>query len=300
LPYLKKAEDAVKSIKQADITEIRAIKRPKDIVKIIFDCVNILFQQPLDPVAPKMVEVSKAEHPFIADSFENHAVKNMTGPLLANLLYFSSNEKDQINEETIELLEPYLSLSDSRDPDKKLFDPEVAKVTSNALWGLCTWAGAMSDYHKQSKIVKPKLHMLELKTVALTEAQNKLADAKTQLDEVNAVKAELRARYDGEVAKKQELADAAAKTRKKMDQANRLINSLGDNKVRWLASRDQFQATKMQLVGDVAKACAFVSYCGPFNASFRQKLVLDYFGEDLAARGIPLTPDLEMTSFLVD
>ena len=142
--------------------------------------------------------------------------------------------------------------------------------------------------------------MLELKTVALTEAQNKLADAKTQLDEVNAVKAELRARYDGEVAKKQELADAAAKTRKKMDQANRLINSLGDNKVRWLASRDQFQATKMQLVGDVAKACAFVSYCGPFNASFRQKLVLDYFGEDLAARGIPLTPDLEMTSFLVD
>ena len=54
----------------------------------------------------------------------------------------------------------------------------------------------------------------------LVKLQNKLADAKTQLDEVNAVKAELRARYDGEVAKKQELADAAAKTRKKMDQAN--------------------------------------------------------------------------------
>jgi len=72
----------------------------------------------------------------------------MTGPLLANLLYFSSNEKDQINEETIELLEPYLNLEDSRDPEKKLFDPEVAKNTSAALWGLCTWAGAMSDYHK--------------------------------------------------------------------------------------------------------------------------------------------------------
>ena len=80
--------------------------------------------------------------------------------------------------------------------------------------------------------------MLEVKTVALTEAQNKLKEAKDSLDEVNAIKAELRARYDSEVAKKQALADTAAKTRKKMDQANRLINSLGDNKVRWMQSRD--------------------------------------------------------------
>lgn len=82
--------------------------------------------------------------------------------------------------------------------------------------------------------------MLEVKTVALTEAQNKLKEAKDSLDEVNAIKAELRARYDSEVAKKQALADTAAKTRKKMDQANRLINSLGDNKGRWMQSRDQF------------------------------------------------------------
>ena len=299
LPYLRKAEDAVKSIQQKDIVEIKAIRRPKDIVKIIFDCVNILFMKPMDPVTPKVIEVAKAEHPFISDSFENHTAKNMTGPLLQDLLNFSSYEKDQINEETIELLEPYLNLSDEKG-EKKLFDPEIAKTTSNALWGLCTWAGAMSDYHKQSKIVKPKLHMLEVKTVELEEAQEKLKEAKQQLDEVNAVKAELRARYDGEVAKKQELADAAAKTRKKMDQANRLINSLQDNKVRWMASRDQFQATKMQLVGDVAKACAFVSYCGPFNAPFRAKLINDYFGQDLSARGIPLTENLEMTAFLVN
>lgn len=134
--------------------------------------------------------------------------------------------------------------------------------------------------------------MLEVKTVALAEAQAKLAEAKGQLDEVNAVKAELRARYDTEVAKKQELADAAAKTRKKMDQANRLINSLQDNKVRWKESRNMFLQTKMQLVGDVAKACAFVSYCGPFNSPFRAKLTTEYFGEDLTSRGIPLTPDL--------
>ena len=94
LPFLRKAEDAVKSIKQADITEIKAIRKPKDIVKIIFDCVNILFMLSLEHVTPMMVEVARAEHPFIADSYASHGSKNMTGPLLANLLYFSSNEKD--------------------------------------------------------------------------------------------------------------------------------------------------------------------------------------------------------------
>jgi dynein heavy chain len=137
------------------------------------------------------------------------------------------------------MLEPYLNLSDVNG-ERKLFDPEIAKTTSAALWGLCTWAGAMSDYHKASKIVKPKLHMLEVKTVELEEAQEKLREAQGQLEEVNAVKAELRSRYDAEIAKKDALAEAAAKTRKKMDQANRLINSLQDNKVRWIKSRDQF------------------------------------------------------------
>ena len=73
--------------------------------------------QPLDPVTKKMVSINKAEHPFITDSFEGHTSKLMTGPLLANLLNFASNERDQINDETIELLEPFLNLRDSRDPN---------------------------------------------------------------------------------------------------------------------------------------------------------------------------------------
>jgi dynein heavy chain len=39
-----------------------------------------------------------------------------------------------------------------------------------------------------------------------------------------------------------------------------------------LEKKDLFQQTKRELVGNVAKACAFVSYCGPFNSEFRKKL----------------------------
>ena len=116
------------------------------------------------------------------------------------MLTFSQSEKDLINEETIELLEPYLTLKSEE--GKLLFDPEIAKTTSAALWGLCTWAAAMSDYHKQSKIVKPKLILLNQKTISLQEARAKLQAAQEELNAVNELKAALKAKFDAEVAKK--------------------------------------------------------------------------------------------------
>ena len=76
--------------------------------------------------------------------------------------------------------------------------------------------------------------MLEVKTVELEDAQAALKSAQEELDEVNRIKAKLKATYDEKTAYKQELTDDSNKTKKKMDQANRLINSLEDNKVRWI------------------------------------------------------------------
>ena len=106
--------------------------------------------------------------PFIKDSYDEHARQNLLGPLLRNLSEFSLNDKDNINEETIELLDPYIGLKTL--DEESIFLPEVAKITSNALEGLCTWCAAMSDYHKASKIVKPRLKLLDVKTAELTEA----------------------------------------------------------------------------------------------------------------------------------
>jgi dynein heavy chain len=79
-----------------------------------------------------------------------------------------------------------------------------------------------------------------------------------------------------------------------------LINSLEDNKVRWIKSAAEFKSLKQRLVGDVAKACAFVSYCGPFNFEFRVKLLDEYFHNDLLSKEMPVSEDLALTEFLVD
>jgi hypothetical protein len=46
------------------------------------------------------------------------------------------------------------------------------------------------------------------------------------------------------MAAKDALMEKAMKTKRKMDQANKLINSLADNKVRWEASSKEFKVRK--------------------------------------------------------
>lgn len=162
LPALEKAKKAVESIKPADINELRVTRTPTDTTRLIFDTVQILFQDPMCPVEPKSYVMLKTDTPFIKDSYEEYSGKKLQGPFLKQLIDFSNDEKDNINEETIELLDPYLNVKTPA--GVPLYKPEVAKKASAALEGLCTWAAAMSDYHIASKIVKPKLRLLEIRS----------------------------------------------------------------------------------------------------------------------------------------
>ena len=60
--------------------------------------------------------------------------------------------KEQINDETCELLEPYL-----QPPD---FNFEMAQKASGSVAGLCNWCEAMKTYHFVAKVVDPKIIML--------------------------------------------------------------------------------------------------------------------------------------------
>lgn len=74
--------------------------------------------------------------------------------------------------------------------------------------------------------MKPKLILLEKKMAELKEAEDNLAAAENELAEVTALKERLRKKFDAQMSEKTALQEKAAKTRKKMDQANRLIMSL--------------------------------------------------------------------------
>eukprot|EP00743_Colponemidia_sp_Colp-15_P002217 GILK01002403.1.p1 GENE.GILK01002403.1~~GILK01002403.1.p1 ORF type:complete len:1329 (-),score=303.46 GILK01002403.1:72-3644(-) len=85
-----------------------------------------------------------------------------------------------------------------------------------------------------------------------------------------------------------------------MEQANKLISGLAGEKKRWTQDSQRFADEKARLVGDCGVACAFVSYVGPFNQTFRTHLVKSKIYPDLNEKKIPVTDNLDITRFLVD
>merc|ERR1712166_793903 len=249
---------------------------------------------------PKEFTIQKKAVLFIADSNEEYTYDLFQQNLLGLLVEFGANSKDLINEETIELLAPYLELTFADQPETLVVSGDIAKGSSSALKGMCDWARAMSDYHKASKIVKPKLRLLNLKAGELKVAEAQLEAAMIELDAVIKKKAALDAMYAEKQGIKDQMQADANKLKRKMDQAAKLIDSLMDNKVAWTESAAQFSSQKIRLAGDVAKASAFVSYCGPFKAEFREILSQQQFVNDLNIRKIPNTEGLLLTNFLVD
>ncbi|EER20102.1 axonemal dynein gamma heavy chain, putative, partial [Perkinsus marinus ATCC 50983] len=287
LPFLHEAESAARSISSKDITELKTLKTPSDIIRLVFDGLLILQQK-------RVVDVRAEEKiDFIHDSYDEIAKSVLSDiRFLPDLLDFSANEKDNINDETCELLQPYLQLEN--------FNPAVAKKASGAAEGLCKWVGAMVMYHEAAKIVKPKMDYLKVQTAKLEAAMTELGEAEAELAAAQAVLDGLNAQFQEAMDGKNALEEKANATKNKMDQANKLINGLGGEKKRWTEDANNFADRRKRLVGDVALSCAFVTFCGPFNSEYRDKLNTEYFLADTHQRKVPASEKMDLVGFLVD
>jgi dynein heavy chain len=294
MPFVYEAEAAAKSIQPKDIGELKTMKSLSDIIKLITDGLVILFMGQLVPVKPAQMTMNKVTIDFIQDSYDVYG-RNVTfgnSDFLKNLLYFNAHTRDDINDETCELLMPYLALEN--------FNPGVAKKASGAAEGLCKWVGAMRMYHEAAKIVKPKLDYLKVQEGKLSVAMAELAVADGELQKAQAILDGLNAQFNEAMANKQALEDKANATKRKMDQANKLINGLAGEKVRWTDDSKNFSIRRKKLVGDCALACGFVTYSGPFNSEFRDKLNYDIFLKETHNRGVPASDRVDLVDFLVD
>lgn len=176
-------------------------------------------------------------------------------------------------------------------------------------------------YTNISKEVKPKIAALKVLTpqhscqldhktedfylhqVAeskLNVAMQKLAKAQGELDIVNEALRKMQSDFDAAMAKKQAIQNDADSTQKRMDSANKLISALGGEYTRWKTDSEAFADELRRMAGDVALACAFVSYAGPFNADFRSMLLDEKLYADCVAKRIPVTNGLSVTQFMVD
>eukprot|EP00966_Prymnesium_polylepis_P100054 2316709-Prymnesium_polylepis.1 len=155
-------------------------------------------------------------------------------------------------------------------------------------------------YTAISKEVKPKIAALKVAEGKLNVAMQKLTKAQGELDIVNESLKAMQTDFDAAMAKKQAIQADADATQKRMDSANKLIGALAGEYTRWKADSEAFADEIRRMAGDVALACAFVAYAGPFNADFRAILLDQRFYTDCMEKKIPVTKGLQVTKFMVD
>merc|ERR1740138_1700250 len=98
--------------------------------------------------------------------------------------------------------------------------------------------------------------------------------------------------FDEALRNKQLLLEDAEACNKKMDAANRLIGGLAGERKRWEEQSESFSDEIRRLAGDVALACAFITYVGPYNAEFRKHLQNNLYLKDCLEKHVPVTEDL--------
>ncbi|CAF3729197.1 unnamed protein product [Adineta steineri] len=282
-PALIAAEEALQTITPLDIAVVRKLGRPPRLIRQMMDCVLILFGRSLKNPIRFDPELQGAE-----PSWESSLKMMADTGFLQNLQTFP---RDRINDEQIELLQPYFRVPD--------YTPEGAKVAAGAIAGLLTWTRAMADFFYVNKRVLPLKANLARQEARLVKANMQLKMAQEELDRREAEVAEAQAEYDVAVEIKQRLQDDLDRTLKRMNAAKELIAGLADEQERWTEQSKQFRAQIGRLVGDVLLCTGFLSYQGPFNQDFRLLLVKDW-QKLLTERNIPFTRTLNVTEYLTD
>ena len=299
-PFVDDANSAIDSIKSADISEVKQLKKPSDIIRLVFDCVLLLFHNPVLPVELVTLSMKKEDISFLKPSWQ-HALPMMSDTqFMRHLQWFGKGSesrpvagKDLMNPETVEFLEIYLNLEN--------FNSKVAKNASGAAEGLCKFVTAMKFYFEASKLIKPKLEALTVAEAQLHDAERSLQQAMNRLSACNEHLAGLKEQFEAQMAEKTRVEEGARSLERRMDMASQLIEGLAGERVRWNEDAKSFDITTRRLVGDCALACAFVSYCGAFNQEYRLELINSRFRTDLEQREIPFTPGpVDLVGFLAD
>ncbi|KAL1771588.1 dynein heavy chain 8, axonemal [Sigmodon hispidus] len=282
-PALEEAEAALNTIKPNDIATVRKLAKPPHLIMRIMDCVLLLFQKKIDPVT------MDPEKPCCKPSWgESLKLMSATG-FLWSLQQFP---KDTINEETVELLQPYFNMED--------YTFESAKKVCGNVAGLLSWTLAMAIFYGINREVLPLKANLAKQEGRLAVANAELGKAQALLDEKQAELDKVQAKFDAAMNEKMDLLNDADMCRKKMQAASTLIDGLSGEKVRWTQQSKEFRAQINRLVGDVLLCTGFLSYLGPFNQIFRNYLLKDQWELELKARKIPFTENLNLIAMLVD
>ncbi|XP_058067045.1 dynein axonemal heavy chain 12 [Anopheles bellator] len=281
IPILEEAIQALNTLKPTDITLVKSMKNPPEVVKLVMAAVCVM-----KGIAPDKV----------ADQATGKKMLDYWGPskrLLGDLAFLQTLkdfDKDSINPDVMrKIRKDFIPHKD--------FQPHIVAKASSAAEGLCKWIIAMDLYDAVAKIVAPKKEKLK-------QAEKEYAETMAILNEKRLMAAALERRVaelndNLEIAnrKKQEVEDEVQLCKDKLQRAETLIGGLGGEKTRWIASAEHLQRLYDSLAGDILVSGGVIAYLAPLSAPFRNRCVTEWHSL-CVARGVPCSPEYSLVEVL--
>jgi dynein heavy chain len=266
IPLVEKALAALDGLQVKDFQNLKALKSPPVDIAKTFTCVlHILCGvDPNVPINKKSKKLDTQDPWKVALS------------LMANPQKFKDSLeglKDKIDADEI----PAQNFRANKDTlAEETFTPEIIAGKSACAGGLCDFIINITAYYNVVVSVEPK-------KIAVAEAKATLAEATEKKEKVDALVADLNAKlavlqesYDSAMNEKETAMREAQRCENKLSLANRLVSALGSEQDRWAqAIIDKGELLKL-IIGDVLFASSFVSYVGPFNKQFRDKILAEF------------------------
>eukprot|EP00792_Barthelona_sp_PAP020_P009037 TRINITY_DN3265_c0_g2_i1.p1 TRINITY_DN3265_c0_g2~~TRINITY_DN3265_c0_g2_i1.p1 ORF type:complete len:4670 (+),score=1289.10 TRINITY_DN3265_c0_g2_i1:29-14038(+) len=268
MPILAKAELALQNLNRAAIADIKVMGNPPYHVQLVCGALMILLKHDTDWSS---VQSALANASLLTD-LQNYPKESITDTMIRKLGKFTHNADWNLNR---------------------------IKTVSEPSFVLAEWIVAMEEFAKVNKVVAPKKARvarlsaeLEIKQSNLREAEERVAELKQKIEDLNLLYAE-KDNY------KKELERQAKETEDKLRRADSIVNGLADERGRWEETIALYEIDIDNLPGDCLLASAFLSYAGPFPSEYRA-ILLKKWSENILNAHINCSSNFKLIDFLVE
>lgn len=179
----------------------------------------------------------------------------------------------------------------------KDFQPHVVAKASSAAEGLCKWIKAIENFESVNTVVRPKKMKLAKSKELLKETRKFLAEKRALAAELEAKVVGLNEELEKTNREKERTAVEVEICERKLERAETLINSLGEEKNRWTEAAATLQNHIDHLVGDILIACGFIAYLGPFSGAHRRFTIAQWHAHCMQS-SIPCSNEFSLRSIL--
>ncbi|XP_059138610.1 dynein axonemal heavy chain 10-like [Physella acuta] len=268
LPALEAARLALDDLDKTDITEVRSFAKPPPAVQTVCECIVVL--KGVKEVSWKSAKGMMSDPSFLRQLKELD-VDNITSR----------------QTQTVKSMLQGINVT-----------IQQMSAISRAGAGLLKFVVAVMGYCAVFREIKPKREKVATLERNFFELKRGLDKINKQVAKLEDLLANLNLKYEMAMAERQRLEEETRLMEKRLIAADKLINGLSSENVRWLKDLAELRKKRERLLGDCIVGAAFLSYVGAFSFEYRHELMNKVWVPDLQTRQIPLSSPYRIEDLL--